>query len=163
MADKAPHPKKNPSVDIGKRVDPTADPLDLSRKQRQLRTRQRAVERSLRRGNFSAKKTVFDNRKWNDQAWLVSHPSRYFHIPQNDYSRSYSIEYKEDRSLGTLGLIDQFLKLGSQELSLLQPYFQLEKLHNGKPKPYKPVLQEHPKDMPLDLGISTPLRFTTID
>ena len=75
--------------------------------------------------------------KWSDQAWLMSNP-RYWYSPGaaiKDESQAFLtseyVRFNPDLRLeGTA--VDAFLRLEGKEISLLKPYFKVEKLKDGK-------------------------------
>ena len=112
-------------------------------------------------------KLLETNREWNDQAWLMCHclggNGTFFHKPRPLKREKFGVSYQERGGLRRADLINDFLQLGTQELSLLQPYFKLEKLSpTGDVARYKPKYHKSPLET---ATASTPekLEFTTIE
>ena len=71
--------------------------------------------------------------KWSDQAWLMSN-SKYWVNPDS-YFTGLNCEFDSKLKLNKTA-VDAFLELEGKEITLLQPYFKLDKYKNGKFRNY---------------------------
>lgn len=74
-------------------------------------------------------------REWSDQAWLVSHWQDSFESPQS----TKKVIYKDLSEANPV--VQNFLKLNTRQLSLLQPFIKISKLDKGKAKKSYPITQ----------------------
>ena len=79
-----------------------------------------------KQGQKSNKRLV---TKWSDQAWLMSN-SKYW-INPDSYFTGLNCEFDSKLKLNKTA-VDAFLELEGKEITLLQPYFKLDKYKNGK-------------------------------